>query len=811
VTAFLDASIRPRLERHVGRPNTTMNRIALMLALLAVLATGHLAAQAGANAPGDSTVPLRGMVVDARGGAGLARARIEVTTSPVRVIASVVTDESGAFAVDVPATTPFSITATKAGYAISTRRVTPEQLRSLESLRIELPRGGAVSGRVVDTAGELPEMSSLVVHRIAPDGSATRQGSQAISTDDRGGFQIRIPVDTLGTGEGPQLIMPDDRGEFRIGGLAAGRYVIDGVVAGLPRMARVVPVTVDVEPGAEITGVIVLFERVSAEASAPVEAGEKAAGGTIRGTVMSAAGAPVPFARVVATLIGRDDTDVNSRIPFSTGRPSATTTDTLGRFTLRGLPPGRFAVEALKPGYLKSQHGQAGANLPGLPIVVRDREEVDDVALVLARASVVSGTVVDEYGDPVQDAQVYLLRVTRSGSAAVAERDERAPVRRSDDRGEFRISGIAAGTYILGASINAGVADAAGRATEAYAPSYYPGTHDVAGAVPLHIVGEQEVPGLVLTLNRVPVVRVSGTAVNSQGLPLSGSVRLSPRRPGIVTREAPHVNPSATGAFAFAGVAPGEYRLEVIGSTGASEGEFAVAAITVGDGDPEPLRIRTSPGSKISGQIVLEGGSAGEQLWGYSVTTSSIDSSPSSAYVSTVLSPMSTGTPFTLPPVAGPTHLRFSSPDENWFVKSLLINGFDVVDTPFDFGFDGRAYTDVEVVFSRSGASVGGHATNERGADVRNYAVYVFPTDRQKWFAGSRWIRTARASAEGEFLIKSLPAGDYWIAAVDRVDVPAGTNQPLDTEFLEVLVANATRVSAAEGQTRALSLRLTRR
>jgi hypothetical protein len=172
---------------------------------------------------------------------------------------------------------------------------------------------------------------------------------------------------------------------------------------------------------------------------------------------------------------------------------------------------------------------------------------------------------------------------------------------------------------------------------------------------------------------------------------------------------------------------------------------------------------------------------------------------------------MPSGTPFTLPAVAGPTQLRFASTDEHWLVKSVLINGFDVVDAPFDFGFDGRAYADVEVIFSRAGASISGRATDERGADVRNYAVYAFPTDRQKWFAGSRWIKTARASADGGFVLTPLPAGDYWVVALDRLDAPPGAGEWLDPEYLEALASNATRVSVVERQTRALTLRLRRR
>jgi hypothetical protein len=221
--------------------------------------------------------------------------------------------------------------------------------------------------------------------------------------------------------------------------------------------------------------------------------------------------------------------------------------------------------------------------------------------------------------------------------------------------------------------------------------------------------------------------------------------------------------------------------------------------------------ISTAPGSSLTGRLVLEGGAPGELLWGYSATAAAEGAIGAPATVSNLGSPISDGDPFTFSSLAGPMRLRFSSDDENWYLKAVTIDGYDTTDTIFDFAFDGRDYTNAEVVFSRRGATLTGGATDDRGTPVRDYALYVFSDDRDKWVAGSRWIRMARAGADGAFRIRSLPPGTYWAVAVDRVDSSVRTTDPAEPALLETLVPYATAVTVGEAEARDVTLRLVRR
>lgn len=82
-------------------------------------------------------------------------------------------------------------------------------------------------------------------------------------------------------------------------------------------------------------------------------------------------------------------------------------------------------------------------------------------------------------------------------------------------------------------------------------------------------------------------------------------------------------------------------------------------------------------------------------------------------------------------------------------------------------------------------------------------ATTVFPEESSRWREGSRRIRAARPDQRGEFSIKGLPAGTYFIAAVDYVQ----DGQWYDPEFLGELRPRAQR-PLAETESKRIDLTL---
>jgi hypothetical protein len=762
--------------------------------------------QSAPAAQTDRHVTLHGVLVDAGSGAALPRARVNVTAGRTSA-GSVLTDVDGRFSVDVAAGGSLTLRIVKAGYASMTMLVSAAQIRGPDPVRIEVPRGGVIAGRAVDPLGRPAHM--ITVRRVTPDGiswSAFLLAGGVLETGMSGA--------------------PDERGEYRVGGLPPGRYVLEAYPSGMnyqiqngpsgitvravasPFDGSAVPiplssVAVDLQPGGEATGVDLLLATAP-----PPPAGPDPPGGTIRGTVLSTDGSPLADATVMAGP------------PAAPMAARSARTDAFGRFTLRGIGSGPVAVRASKRGYGQAQPGQRGGDLPGQTLTIEAGKDVDDLSIVLPRLGVISGMVIDEYGEPVQEAAVQLVRVRRQPTGAlVGIREQGGYAQQSDDRGQFRLSDILPGDYTVMASLPPETPGAAAALRTVYASAYYPDTSDFASAAPIRIVDGEHIPGLIFTMRRVPVARVTGVAHDSQGRPVTGTIQLMPRN-AVTIGIGPHVaRPGPGGEFVFADVPPGDYFLRTLVESGSTTGEFATTPLTVADGDPQPVMIRTSRGSRLSGRIVLEGNS-GEVLWGYSAGSVAVDPVLSRGSATSVSSPVSTGESFTLSGLAGPTRVRVWSDDQNWYLKSILIDGLDITDVPFDFGFDGRAYSDAEAIFARA-ATIAGRATDERAMPVRDYAVFVFPTDRDRWFDGSRWVKLARSSADGTFKAASMSPGEYWIAAVDRVDTPgsarisdgslSASGEWVDAELLTMLSSRATQIIVGEGQSRDVTLRLTRR
>ena len=126
----------------------------------------------------------------------------------------------------------------------------------------------------------------------------------------------------------------------------------------------------------------------------------------------------------------------------STGTAVKTTrTDHRGRYQFAELPSGRFIVTASKPGYVT----RLAAGRPGSRIVVDCSTGCGERAanFELTRAGLITGTVRDSLGEPIQNARITATTDDSAGDPDASARDV------TDDRGSFRVAGLRAETYKL--------------------------------------------------------------------------------------------------------------------------------------------------------------------------------------------------------------------------------------------------------------------------------------------------------------------------------------------------------------------------
>ena len=312
--------------------------------------------------------------------------------------------------------------------------------------------------------------------------------------------------------------------------------------------------------------------------------------GRIAGIVVDAQGRPVRSAIVMLT---------GAELP--TGR--AAITDDAGRFSFERLPAGRFSLSSSKPAYLKATYGAIRPGGAGTPITLGASDELMDLRLMMPRGGVIAGTVRDEKGTPLPGVQVSAAR-----PGAPANPLLRADGVYTDDRGAFRIFGLAPGTYyVMAASLSSGGLGEIGvmsaaqidatfarlkqravpaalttqkpapenspssivRPTETYSrtPVFAPGVHSPGASTPLVLGLGEERTGIDIVFRLARAAAVHGTVTGSAP---GDFVQISLLAEGVTVQMPTMLgagpmlqrrSANGDGEFAFTNVTPGKYTL----------------------------------------------------------------------------------------------------------------------------------------------------------------------------------------------------------------------------------------------------------
>ncbi|HKE83785.1 MAG TPA: carboxypeptidase-like regulatory domain-containing protein [Vicinamibacterales bacterium] len=486
------------------------------------------------------------------------------------------------------------------------------------------------------------------------------------------------------------------------------------------------------------------------------------------------------------------------------------TTNGDGRFELRDLPAGVYRLTVSRTGFITLQFGQRRPFESSTPITLAEGTNTEaNVALI--RGGVIHGRVLEQSGEPLAGTRVQALRSRvvqgkrRLQSVGAADQ--------TDDTGAFRIYGLPAGDYYVVAA--AGLGDQVKRDP----PTYYPGTANLAEAQPITILPGAEASA-DFQIGDVRNARVSGIVVNSAGNPIPAMVNLvsetvstGPALEGTVAALQVHADAGPDGRFTLENVPPGPYTLTAMlmpGPVGPDVfqaprtgppsiadmvrrfPEQAVTPLVVNGSDVAGLTLVTQRAAVLSGSIVADSGVTRPLPRGIRVSPHNV----SFGTMMTIGDASNSG--FELVGLATPFTIGVQGVPEGWTVKSILLDGRDVIDETVDLHGANAA---LRIVLSDRPSSVVG-SVQSRNESI-DYNVVIFPEDSTKWNFESRYIKTTRTDAQGQFRIPDLPAGErYLAAAVDYLE----DGEQNDPQFLERLRLRATSFSIGEGEQRSLRL-----
>lgn len=491
------------------------------------------------------------------------------------------------------------------------------------------------------------------------------------------------------------------------------------------------------------------------------------------------------------------------------GRSSGiATTDADGRFEIKELLGGRYNLTVSKAGYVTMSYGQRRPEQPGTVLEILDGTTVDKIAFALPRGGVITGNVLDEFGDPVAGAQVSALRYQY---AAGGRRLVPSGSGQTDDRGAFRVYGLAPGDYYVSAALRSPQQMMMGPGTtmgsgpvDGYAPTYYPGTPNPAEAGRVTVRAAQETSNISMALVAARLVRVSGRAVNSRGAPVvQGMVMAAPadRLSLGIMMSAPAMT-GADGSFQILGLAPGSYQLTIRprGAPG-PEAEFATVRVTIGTTDVDGIMLMTSRGAVARGVITTDDGTPPpvlpEQL---SLIARQPDPEPMAMFGESKVNPDWT---FEITGLAGARIISATvTQNPDWALKAVFQNGVDVTDAPIEF-VPGETVEALNIVLTRRLTEISGQITGDRNAPDTNATVVVFSENPDRWTFGSRYVRIVRPNQDGRYTLRGMPPHEYLVVAVK--DIEPGRFQ--DPEFLESVRTRAVRVSLNEGESKVQDLK----
>ena len=515
------------------------------------------------------------------------------------------------------------------------------------------------------------------------------------------------------------------------------------------------------------------------------------------------------------------------RIDSGNPAPYVTRTTGDGLFVFSGVVPGQYRIVATRPGFVSAEYGQRWPNGAGTPLTIPAGEAISNVPIPMLATGSISGTVRDQFGRPLGNAEVRAFKATYQTGQRELTKVQSVW---TDDRGEYRLFWLTPGRYFFAArhpdlgagpmrfggvriggggvlgpngpigfeqfKVNGDNASApAGPGIGPRSPSlesqkfvdvYYPNTTDEPAADALEITAGGELQAIDFSIAPLQQHRVRGRVVYESNNEPAMSARVQWLTP---SGSAPVAE---LGGF---GIVPmltqvqccdGSFELALPAGTytvvGAVNSLSARTSVTVGDGDVDGVVLAIGREFDVKGRLTFEGRTPTAAELGLIRVALALEP-PVSGLVPDAYSNILANGSFTLhagrgnfrigvaPLVLVPGAFMFPALNppgllKDVYVKSIRLGDVDVLNRPLHL--EGPVQELLEIVIGTATGTLDGVVAGPDRTPLPNVTIALVPDRARR--SRVDLVKSTSSDSSGRFRLAGLPPGDYVAFAIDGPD-----------------------------------------
>jgi hypothetical protein len=425
-----------------------------------------------------------------------------------------------------------------------------------------------------------------------------------------------------------------------------------------------------------------------------------------------------------------------------------------GRFSIGRMQAGTYVCLGEKSGYVAMRKN--GSAFPN--VTVKAGEHQTGFKLELMPRSTISGRVLDENGDPMQNISVRAKPLSPDAPAALLLTGEDAS---TDDRGEYRLR-VSPGRFLVQATFAGATRSEIrtdGAPPVAYTPTFHPGTPVSDRATPVEVAAGADVRGIDIRMSGAAAGPAGGgPAVDGivtgvpEGVP-AASVYLEFTETGQGSRS---IQSGANSKFRFA-IPPsprGTYKL----FARAYNNGRALKSQTLEFSESAPpagVELRLSAGFDVTGTLAGLGGKHTVRLQG--ADSLSGDTDGEGAFQLAGVFP-------------GKYRLVVDSLAGNAYVKSVEVDGAATAPDAITLARPAR----LKVTVATDGGQISGSVLGADGAKLTNTYAIVVISDAKGEFTSADERHSARASPDGSYTLRGVAPGKYKLLGLDLLRIGNG-------------------------------------